>query len=195
MCQEALEEFGEEGGGDKRAAAEAAAQRAQRERDEEAGARHAAYRAFLDGQRISQRPRRPPPPVVAPLPPGLRVVVLGAGVAGLKAAGLLQRAGAEVVVLEARDRWGDGSHLTCLTAAAGLFHHTGAGHRPAHCCCAAPLVLVCRVGGRVHTVRLGGGAGGAPTVAVDLGATAIHGERRAAHRPHGAIMGRAVIAC
>lgn len=35
---------------------------------------------------------------------GLKVIVIGGGVAGLKAAGDLQRGGAEVVVLEARDR-------------------------------------------------------------------------------------------
>ncbi len=36
---------------------------------------------------------------------GLEVIVIGGGVAGLKAAGDLQRGGAEVTVLEARDRW------------------------------------------------------------------------------------------
>jgi hypothetical protein len=39
------------------------------------------------------------------LPPGLKVIVIGGGVAGLKAASDLQRAGAEVTLLEARDRY------------------------------------------------------------------------------------------
>ena len=36
----------------------------------------------------------------------MRVIVVGAGVAGLTAAGTARRAGAEVVVLEARERIG-----------------------------------------------------------------------------------------
>lgn len=40
------------------------------------------------------------------LPPGLRVVVIGAGVSGLYAATRLEREGAQVVVLEGRDRIG-----------------------------------------------------------------------------------------
>ena len=39
-----------------------------------------------------------------PLIAGLKVIVIGGGVAGLKSAGDLQRGGAEVVVLEARER-------------------------------------------------------------------------------------------
>ena len=43
------------------------------------------------------------------------MIVIGGGVAGLKAAGDLQRGGAEVVVLEARDRWAEiaGAMVCC----------------------------------------------------------------------------------
>lgn len=75
--------------------------------------------------------KRPPPPARAapaarPKPAasaaraagaalrGLKVVVIGAGVAGLKAAAELQRSGARVVVLEARDRLGGRVHTTTL---------------------------------------------------------------------------------
>ncbi|KAL4420498.1 hypothetical protein ABPG75_010154 [Micractinium tetrahymenae] len=44
------------------------------------------------------------------LPAGLKVIVIGGGVSGLKAASDLQRAGAEVTLLEARDRLGGRVH-------------------------------------------------------------------------------------
>uniref|UniRef100_A0A061R8Y1 N1-acetylpolyamine oxidase n=1 Tax=Tetraselmis sp. GSL018 TaxID=582737 RepID=A0A061R8Y1_9CHLO len=69
-----------------------------------------------DGSRRRRRPRkrihsvRQAPPLEqrfeGKLPAGLRVIVVGAGVAGLKAAVELQRAGAEVVVLEGSERLG-----------------------------------------------------------------------------------------
>ncbi|EFN52584.1 hypothetical protein CHLNCDRAFT_138597 [Chlorella variabilis] len=52
-----------------------------------------------------------------PVPPGApRVIVIGGGVAGLKAAADLQRSGAQVTVLEARDRLGGRIHTHQLVA-------------------------------------------------------------------------------
>ena len=50
----------------------------------------------------------------AAIPDGLRVVVVGAGISGLKAAGMLERVGAQVTVLEARDRTGGRIQTECL---------------------------------------------------------------------------------
>ncbi len=63
----------------------------------------------------------PLPPTLPeePLPPGLRVIVIGAGVSGLHAALKLERAGAHVTVLEARDRIGGRVHTGTLTAPGG----------------------------------------------------------------------------
>lgn len=44
------------------------------------------------------------------------MIVIGGGVSGLKAAGDLQRAGATVTLLEARDRLGGRVHTTTLSA-------------------------------------------------------------------------------
>ena len=44
------------------------------------------------------------------IPPGLKVIVVGAGVSGLKAARDLQALGADVTVLEGRDRIGGRMH-------------------------------------------------------------------------------------
>lgn len=54
-----------------------------------------------------------PIPRPAPQPPvesGLRVIVVGAGISGLRAAAVLERAGAQVTVLESRDRIGGRIH-------------------------------------------------------------------------------------
>src|SRR5688572_22159316 len=51
----------------------------------------------------------------AALPPGIRVIVVGAGAAGLAAAGALHAAGARVTVLEARDRIGGRIHTDRTT--------------------------------------------------------------------------------
>jgi monoamine oxidase len=77
---------------------------------------------------------------------GTKVVVLGAGVAGLSAAYELRKAGYEVTVLEARDRVGgrtwtirngtklemtDGSRQICEFDP-GLYWNCGAGRIPSH---------------------------------------------------------------
>eukprot|EP00887_Chlorella_sp_A99_P004508 scaffold34.g4508.t1 len=99
-----------------------------------------------------------------PLPEGLRVVVIGGGVAGLKAAGELQRSGAEVTVVEARDR---------------------RARAPTPCCCAWLRLLALppaavawglhKLGGRIRTHVLEHEGIRRP---VDLGATFVCGERR-----------------
>jgi len=60
-------------------------------------------------------------PILPPkaIPSGLRVVVLGAGVAGLKAAADLECMGAQVTVLEARDRIGGRIHSYTFEKGAG----------------------------------------------------------------------------
>ncbi len=55
--------------------------------------------AYLSGQRAAES-------LLARVPNAQRVVVIGAGLAGLRAAELLQAAGRQVIVLEARDRFG-----------------------------------------------------------------------------------------
>lgn len=78
----------------------------------------------------------------AALPPGLKVIVIGGGVSGLKAAGDLQRAGAEVTLLEARDRCG----MLLSAAGAGRCAAGGrrqaagqqAGQQPLRACCSSP---------------------------------------------------------
>ena len=62
---------------------------------------------------------RPPASAFSALPDGLRVIIVGAGVAGLKAAADLQRAGADVIVLEARNRIGGRIHTAKLTSSDG----------------------------------------------------------------------------
>ena len=57
---------------------------------------------------------------------GLRVVVIGAGLAGLNAAVDLQRAGADVTVLEARDRVGGRTYTVRDGFAAGQYADLGA---------------------------------------------------------------------
>ena len=57
---------------------------------------------------------------------GLRVVVIGAGLAGLNAAVDLQRAGADVTVLEARDRVGGRTYTVRNGFAAGQYADLGA---------------------------------------------------------------------
>ena len=57
---------------------------------------------------------------------GVRVVVIGAGLAGLNAAVDLQRAGADVTVLEARDRVGGRTYTVRDGFAAGQYADLGA---------------------------------------------------------------------
>ena len=59
------------------------------------------------GVASTRKPIPPPRPFTEqPLPPGLKVLVVGAGVSGLNAATQLERMGAEVVVIEGRERIG-----------------------------------------------------------------------------------------
>lgn len=89
----------------------------------------------------------PPAPLsVAPAPTGTRVVILGAGIAGLVAAWELRQAGYAVTVLEARERVGgrnwtvrrgtrvemtDGSVQTCAFAD-GEYFNAGPARLPSH---------------------------------------------------------------
>jgi monoamine oxidase len=79
-----------------------------------------AARADATTATATALPAIPLPPVLAedPLPPGLHVIVIGAGVSGLRAALELERAGAVVTVLEARARIGGRIHTESLSCGA-----------------------------------------------------------------------------
>src|SRR2546430_17310117 len=63
-------------------------------------------------------------------PPAARVIVVGAGLAGLAAAHELTRAGVEVALLEARDRPGGRVHTLPEPFSGGLPTEKGAGFLP-----------------------------------------------------------------
>src|SRR3989442_13444588 len=65
-------------------------------------------------------------------PPAARVIVVGAGLAGLAPAHELTRAGVEVAVLEARDPPGGRVHTLRGALSAGLHTAEGAGFLPEH---------------------------------------------------------------
>ncbi|KAL4436382.1 hypothetical protein ABPG77_009944 [Micractinium sp. CCAP 211/92] len=135
FSQDALEAFREEGDPDE---AEAAA--AEEQRDLDAKLRH------WQAVRVAPEEQEPAAGNGAAAGPGVRgtratlmadndavpprrrlkVIVIGSGVAGLKAASDLQRAGAEVTVLEARDRLGGRIH-TCELGSGGMTRQVDLG--------------------------------------------------------------------
>lgn len=75
-----------------------------------------ATRDAADGDDAEEAVPLPPRLEVEALPPGLRVIIIGAGVSGLRAALELERAGAQVTVLEARERIGGRVNTGTLVA-------------------------------------------------------------------------------